>query len=342
MKRNRQEKGITLIALVITVIVLLILAGVAINAITGDNGVMNKTQIAVEETNKAKIKEEIELEIVALQIDKIEITKEDIVKMLETMGGIVLTYDENSIDGEYKDYQIVIDENNEVTIGGKLTGAKPNIDFIVSTTESGVDSVELTVIATTTEGEIKSLESLDGLTPISGADTSEIKYNITKNGKYRFKAVGENNRIRIETKSISNLLQESESLLSAISDINSPGETRVKVLGKIGTEVKEEKYDLDVVYYQGDLNLDGTDKEITGLSYNESVYTCGNSYESEKKTVVLLVDGNLNLANEYTLKSIEGKGFIIYCTKTLTIDGTVNMSGATVTSERSKCIFMEK
>lgn len=37
MNRNRQEKGITLIALVITIIVLLILAAVAIATLTGEN-----------------------------------------------------------------------------------------------------------------------------------------------------------------------------------------------------------------------------------------------------------------------------------------------------------------
>lgn len=43
MNRNRQEKGITLIALVITIIVLLILAGVSIATLTGENGILRKS-----------------------------------------------------------------------------------------------------------------------------------------------------------------------------------------------------------------------------------------------------------------------------------------------------------
>ena len=39
---NRQNKGITLIALVITIIVLLILAGVAISMLSGVNGILNR------------------------------------------------------------------------------------------------------------------------------------------------------------------------------------------------------------------------------------------------------------------------------------------------------------
>ena len=44
----RKENGITLIALVITIIVLLILAGVTIVTLTGDNGLITKASVAKE------------------------------------------------------------------------------------------------------------------------------------------------------------------------------------------------------------------------------------------------------------------------------------------------------
>ena len=50
MKKN---KGITLVALVITIIVLLILAGVSISLVVGDNGVLTQAQNAKSETKKA-------------------------------------------------------------------------------------------------------------------------------------------------------------------------------------------------------------------------------------------------------------------------------------------------
>ena len=40
MKSNTKEKGITLIALIVTIIVLLILAGVTIISLTGENGIL--------------------------------------------------------------------------------------------------------------------------------------------------------------------------------------------------------------------------------------------------------------------------------------------------------------
>ncbi|MBR3002146.1 MAG: type II secretion system protein [Clostridia bacterium] len=56
--RLKQNKGITLIALVITIVVLLILAGVTINAITGIENVMEKAQEAKNKTDEAMVIEE--------------------------------------------------------------------------------------------------------------------------------------------------------------------------------------------------------------------------------------------------------------------------------------------
>ncbi len=58
MKRN---KGITLIALVITIIVLLILAGVAIAMLSGENGILKKAAEAKTKTEKAQLDEQAKL-----------------------------------------------------------------------------------------------------------------------------------------------------------------------------------------------------------------------------------------------------------------------------------------
>ena len=59
----RKEKGITLIALVITIIVLLILAGVSISMLTGENGILTQAQKAKNETETAAVKEEQKLDL---------------------------------------------------------------------------------------------------------------------------------------------------------------------------------------------------------------------------------------------------------------------------------------
>ena len=60
-KSLRKERGITIIALVITIIVLIILAGISIAAITGDNGIIKKGDKAKEETEIATYKEQLEV-----------------------------------------------------------------------------------------------------------------------------------------------------------------------------------------------------------------------------------------------------------------------------------------
>lgn len=60
MKNN---KGITLIALVVTIIVLLILAGVSIAMLTGQNGILNRASDAGESTAVANAKEKVTLAI---------------------------------------------------------------------------------------------------------------------------------------------------------------------------------------------------------------------------------------------------------------------------------------
>ncbi len=69
MKQNK-EKGITLIALVITIIVLLILAGVAIATLTGDNGVLTKAVSAKEKTERAEVIENAKLDIIGIQSNR--------------------------------------------------------------------------------------------------------------------------------------------------------------------------------------------------------------------------------------------------------------------------------
>jgi Tfp pilus assembly protein PilE len=56
-----KKNGITLIALIITIIVLLILAGVTISALIGENGVLTRAQNASDETKISSVQEEIEL-----------------------------------------------------------------------------------------------------------------------------------------------------------------------------------------------------------------------------------------------------------------------------------------
>ena len=65
----RNQKGITLIALVITIIVLLILAGVSIAMLTGQNGILTRATDAQNDTEVAEVVERINMELNAIYSD---------------------------------------------------------------------------------------------------------------------------------------------------------------------------------------------------------------------------------------------------------------------------------
>lgn len=69
-KYCREKKGITLIALVITIIVLLILAGITLVTLSGQNGILTKTSEAKKGTDIANIKEQIQIKIMEEQLLK--------------------------------------------------------------------------------------------------------------------------------------------------------------------------------------------------------------------------------------------------------------------------------
>lgn len=67
---GKEEKGITLITLVVTTIVLLLLAGITMFLIIGENGIIEKSKLANKEQTIAQMKEDLTLKIGEIQIQK--------------------------------------------------------------------------------------------------------------------------------------------------------------------------------------------------------------------------------------------------------------------------------
>lgn len=64
-KKIRNERGITLIVLVITIIVLLILAGVTFNALSGENGIITRAKDAKQKVEETNVDEQINLAVLS-------------------------------------------------------------------------------------------------------------------------------------------------------------------------------------------------------------------------------------------------------------------------------------
>ena len=83
-----KSKGITLIALVITIIVLLILAGVAISMLSGENGILRKATEAKTKTEESSLLEQIKIVAMEAMTNAEGKMKEDVLKSGLTKIGI--------------------------------------------------------------------------------------------------------------------------------------------------------------------------------------------------------------------------------------------------------------
>ena len=86
--KTRKDKGITLIALVITIVVLLILAAVSIATLTGENGILTRAADSKEETGQATAKEKVEVEVLGSYDNNGNISIEKLNENLENVTGL--------------------------------------------------------------------------------------------------------------------------------------------------------------------------------------------------------------------------------------------------------------
>ena len=122
MNKIKSTKGITLISLVVTIIILLILAGVTIATLMGDNGLINKAKDAKIKTEIAGIKEEIQTDILIEQAGNNGNISDDILKgILEKYGTI--NYD---TDGKTIKSITTTKGNYEIAMADILSGTTNN------------------------------------------------------------------------------------------------------------------------------------------------------------------------------------------------------------------------
>ncbi|MEI3357250.1 MAG: hypothetical protein V8R81_09840 [Clostridia bacterium] len=124
----KKQTGITLIALVITIIVLLILAGVSIAMLTGNNGILTQANQAKENNNSAAAKEKVQVEALG-SIDKSgkfnEGTFEE--NVTKNIKGSTVRKSGNSLIVTVDGYDVTVNgTTGEVTGVAKSNGEKPS------------------------------------------------------------------------------------------------------------------------------------------------------------------------------------------------------------------------
>ena len=133
LKNYKSTKGITLIALVITIIVLLILAGVSIAMLTGDNGILTQAKEAKEANIAGTEKEQIKLAMQSLKMKKqadnvsTTVAADELQNQLIADGAKNVTVEagENgSLVVKYADSknQYTVNQNGEIAENGQIPG----------------------------------------------------------------------------------------------------------------------------------------------------------------------------------------------------------------------------
>ena len=186
--KTKEMKGITLVTLVVTIVVLSILAGVSINTVLGDDGIIKKAKEQAEATRRASAEEDMNRLVLEYQLAKSDETLESFLQEKVTEGRIDGVTDNG--DGtititkkvEGKDYTITVKKPVAPTPSVKV-GA---IRVVSDNTGAGSSLGE----ASTRKGTtlyIMIESSISGGTTIV---SPEVPYAVTENGTYKFTVTG--------------------------------------------------------------------------------------------------------------------------------------------------------
>ena len=200
MNKLKSKKGITLVALVVTIVVLLILAGVSINAVLGDNGIIKKANQAASVTKEAEVKEAINRTILEFYLTNDYETLEDFLKAKVTEGKIdsVTKNADGTLTVKKGEYSVTV-ENKTNSSGASSSGGSTGGE--TQTPEITVGEVKVVANSNGTGSAITDAASVYlGNTlyitfsySITGGTTTvdkTIPYAVTANGTYTFTVTG--------------------------------------------------------------------------------------------------------------------------------------------------------
>ena len=202
-----EKRGITLIALVITIIILLILSGVAIATLTGENGLFARAKQAKQAQTESDMTESLNLAIQELQVEKLaeatlnDITQEWLTQKLSEYNPILkengttnskkVTLQKNGIIKTY-----MIDENLNITEVENKSG----IDFSYEIVKRENGKVKILIKVQDRENGINKVEVPGDAIILNGTrEEKGIDQEIEVGTEYKFKVISTSGKEREET-----------------------------------------------------------------------------------------------------------------------------------------------
>ena len=186
-KVKENQKGITLIALVITIIVLLILASVSIAMLTGDNGILTRAGDAKIETAIGAVKEQVALYQIEKKMNKEEVTPESLL----AEGKVSRTVQAGDADKYYMYYALKENsfEGMQGLGKGNIASLKDvfliddnlNVKYISTNGKEYGDTLNNKVLEDETEIRFSSKVFSEYVSKISGVTKDEMKFKWMKN-----------------------------------------------------------------------------------------------------------------------------------------------------------------
>ena len=158
------NSAITLIALIITIIVLLILAGVTLNMVMGENGLFGKANNAKNKTEVAQYEEELRMCVLEIQTDEasngrtfnMDTIKNNLDTYTQKLEDETIEWKEKDIEeptGIYKGYNFYIDKNYGAHIKDKATGIQISMNILSEIPETGYTNQDVNLRITITNNE---------------------------------------------------------------------------------------------------------------------------------------------------------------------------------------------
>ena len=321
LRKKYDKRGITLIALVVTIVVLLILAGITISLVFGSNGVIQKAQDSKEQTEIGEMREKLEIAKVPVYADgngsyKVQdywdrIESEGLIadKTVDIIDNGDGTYEVTTTPGYV--FEITVEPNKEIAeniIIGECIGKGENLSIGIRVVKKTTNSIEIEVVRAERASNFKYSIKKQGEEYGAAEEKSETRHvfsGLTQGGIYTIKVEATKDG---EQQIVEKTVQVGEIPLAIDGDVIWTGN------GQAGVRIYTEEEGYQIEWQKNGISEGSWTREASGV---------------KEKTITGLVNGDIIYARLYDGTS-SGKYANIEVMDKIEPNATIKLSGTTV------------